>query len=149
MYLYGTGRVNEQGHLEVGGKDTVALVEKYGTPLYVYDVALIRERARGFKDTFRSLGVSSQVAYASKAFSSIAMIQLAEEEGLSLDVVSAGELYTALQAGFPREKIHFHGNNKSEEELEMARSSSPTKSTPGSSQINKYLPLLLSLVIYY
>ena len=120
MYLYGTGRVNEQGHLEVGGKDTVALAEKYGTPLYVYDIALIRERARGFKDTFRSLGVSSQVAYASKAFSSIAMIQLAEEEGLSLDVVSAGELYTALQAGFPREKIHFHGNNKSVEELEMA-----------------------------
>ena len=120
MYLYGTGRVNEQGHLEVGGKDTVALAEKYGTPLYVYDVALIRERARGFKDTFKRLGVSSQVAYASKAFSSIAMIQLADEEGLSLDVVSAGEMYTALQAGFPRGKIHFHGNNKSVEELEMA-----------------------------
>ena len=98
MYLYGTGRVNEQGHLEVGGKDTVALAEKYGTPLYVYDVALIRERARGFKDTFRRLGVSSQVAYASKAFSSIAMIQLAEEEGLSLDVVSAGELPTGAAA---------------------------------------------------
>ncbi|WP_042346248.1 diaminopimelate decarboxylase [Bacillus massiliigorillae] len=120
MYFYGTSKVNNEGHLEIGGKDTVELVEKYGTPLYVYDTALIRERARGFKETFEKLGVSAQVAYASKAFSSIAMIQLAEEEGLSLDVVSAGELYTALAAGFPKEKIHFHGNNKSEEELIMA-----------------------------
>lgn len=120
MYFYGTSKVNEQGHLEIGGKDTVALAEKYGTPLYVYDVALIRERARGFKQTFEKLGVSSQVAYASKAFSSIAIIQIAKDEGLSLDVVSAGELYTALAAGFPKEKIHFHGNNKSLEELKMA-----------------------------
>ncbi|WP_019242094.1 MULTISPECIES: diaminopimelate decarboxylase [Bacillus] len=120
MYFYGTSRTNSKGHLEIGGKDTVELAQSYGTPLYVYDVALIRERAKGFKQTFEKLGVSSQVAYASKAFSSIAMIQLAEEEGLSLDVVSAGELYTALAAGFPKEKIHFHGNNKSEEELLMA-----------------------------
>jgi diaminopimelate decarboxylase len=120
MHLYGTGRVNETGHLEVGGVDLVHLAEEYGTPLYVYDVELIRERARGFKQTFEKLGISAQVAYASKAFSSIAMIQLAEEEGLSLDVVSGGELYTALKAGFPNERIHFHGNNKSEEELIMA-----------------------------
>lgn len=120
MYYYGTSKVNDQGHLEIGGKDTVELAEKYGTPLYVYDVNLIRERARGFKQTFDRLGIPSQVAYASKAFSSIAMIQLVEEEGLSLDVVSAGELFTALSAGFPRERIHFHGNNKSIEELEMA-----------------------------
>lgn len=120
MYFYGTSKTNNEGHLEIGGKDTVALANKYGTPLYVYDVSLIRERARGFKETFEKLGVSFQVAYASKAFSSIAMIQLAEEEGLSLDVVSAGELYTAIAAGFPKEKIHFHGNNKSEEELMMA-----------------------------
>ncbi len=120
MFLYGTSKVNESGHLEIGGVDTVTLAQKYGTPLYVYDVALIRQRAKGFKETFERLGVSSQVAYASKAFSSIAMIQLAEEEGLSLDVVSAGELYTALAAGFPKEKIHFHGNNKSREEVEMA-----------------------------
>ena len=120
MYFYGTSKVNELGHLEIGGKDTVELAQKYGTPLYIYDVNLIRERARGFKETFDRLGVPSQVAYASKAFSSIAMIQLIEEEGLSLDVVSAGELFTALSAGFPRERIHFHGNNKSIEELEMA-----------------------------
>ncbi|WP_110927551.1 diaminopimelate decarboxylase [Bacillus massiliglaciei] len=120
MELNGTGRVNERGHLEIGGVDVMDLAAEHGTPLYVYDVALIRERARGFKRTFEKLGVTAQVAYASKAFSSIAMIQLAEQEGLSLDVVSGGELYTAIQAEFPVDKIHFHGNNKSEEELHMA-----------------------------
>jgi diaminopimelate decarboxylase len=120
MHFYGTAKVNSLRHLEIGGVDAVQLVEKYGTPLYVYDVALIRERARGFKNTFEKHGIKAQVAYASKAFSTIAMVQLVEEEGLSLDVVSAGELYTAIAADFPAEKIHFHGNNKSLEELEMA-----------------------------
>ncbi|WP_102274694.1 diaminopimelate decarboxylase [Cytobacillus massiliigabonensis] len=120
MYLNGTSKVNDKGHLEIGGLDTVELAEQFGTPLYIYDVSLIRERARGFKQTFEKLGVTAQVAYASKAFSTIAMVQLADEEGLSLDVVSGGELYTALAAEFPPERIHFHGNNKSKEELEMA-----------------------------
>lgn len=120
MEFQGTAKVNRLGHLEIGGVDTVQLAEKYGTPLYVYDVALIRERARSFKKTFDKAGITAQVAYASKAFSTVAMVQLAEEEGLSLDVVSGGELYTALAAGFPVEKIHFHGNNKSYEELVMA-----------------------------
>jgi diaminopimelate decarboxylase len=83
-------------------------------------VALIRQRARGFKETFEKHGVKAQVAYASKAFSTIAMVQVVHEEGLSLDVVSGGELYTALAADFPKERIHFHGNNKSRAELEMA-----------------------------
>jgi diaminopimelate decarboxylase len=120
MYFYGTTGVNKQGNLEIGGADAVELANKYGTPLYVYDVALIRERARGFKKTFEEHGMQAQVAYASKAFSAIAMIQLVEEEGLSLDVVSGGELYTAISAGFPTERIHFHGNNKSMDELNMA-----------------------------
>lgn len=120
MHLYGTCKVNAKGHLEIGGCDTVEIVEKYGTPVYVYDVALIRERARGFKQTFEQLGVKAQVAYASKAFSTIAILEVMKEEGLSLDVVSGGELYTALKANYPVEKIHFHGNNKSVEELEMA-----------------------------
>jgi diaminopimelate decarboxylase len=120
MYFYGTTSVNNKGHLEIGGVDAIELANNYGTPLYVYDVALIRERARGFKQTFERENVKAQVAYASKAFSTIAMVQLAEEEGLSLDVVSGGELYTAIKAGFPVERIHFHGNNKSREELEMA-----------------------------
>ncbi|WP_276736147.1 diaminopimelate decarboxylase [Bacillus sp. (in: firmicutes)] len=120
MFLHGTSRQNQHGHLEIGGVDALYLAEKYGTPLYVYDVALIRERAKSFKQAFINAGLKAQVAYASKAFSSVAMIQLAEEEGLSLDVVSGGELYTAVAAGFPAERIHFHGNNKSREELRMA-----------------------------
>jgi diaminopimelate decarboxylase len=120
MYFHGTAGINGNGHLEIGDVDTIQLAKEFGTPLYVYDVALIRQRARAFRDAFAKHGVSAQVAYASKAFSNIAMVQLVEEEGLSLDVVSGGELYTALTAGFPREKIHFHGNNKSQAEIEMA-----------------------------
>ena len=99
MHLYGTQQVNSQGHLTIGGVDTLTLAQQYGTPLFVYDVALIRERAQGFVNTFKKLGVTAQVAYASKAFSSIAMYQLAAQEGMSIDVVSGGELYTALQIG--------------------------------------------------
>jgi diaminopimelate decarboxylase len=120
MYYHGTTAVNDKGHLEIGGIDTVELVKEFGTPVYVYDVALIRQRARSFQDTFKKYGINAQVSFASKAFSTIAMVQLAEEEGLSLDVVSGGELYTAVVAGFPMERVHFHGNNKSREELEMA-----------------------------
>ncbi|AHZ16444.1 diaminopimelate decarboxylase [Bacillus velezensis] len=120
MFLHGTSRQNKLGHLEIGGVDALYLAEHYGTPLYVYDVALIRERAKSFKQAFIDADLKAQVAYASKAFSSVAMIQLAEQEGLSLDVVSGGELFTAVAAGFPADRIHFHGNNKSEEELKMA-----------------------------
>ncbi|RBP07709.1 diaminopimelate decarboxylase [Rossellomorea aquimaris] len=119
MHLHGSAQI-KNGHLTIGGVSTLELAKQYGTPLYVYDTALIRERARGFKETFDSLGVKAEVAYASKAFSCIAVFQLMKEEGLSLDVVSGGELYTALKAGFPPERIHFNGNNKSEEELMMA-----------------------------
>lgn len=110
----------ESGHLMVGGVDAMELVKQYGTPLYAYDVSLIRDNCRAFIDTFERLGVEGQVAYASKAFSSIAMLQVIKQEQLSLDVVSEGELYTALQAGFPVERIHLHGNNKSWNEMEMA-----------------------------
>jgi diaminopimelate decarboxylase len=120
MYFHGTTGINSKGNLEIGGLDTIELAHQFDTPLYVYDVALIRERARGFKQAFIEQNVKAQVAYASKAFSTIAMLQVAEEEGLSLDVVSGGELYTAMAAGFPVERIHFHGNNKSRDELEMA-----------------------------
>ncbi|TRM12617.1 diaminopimelate decarboxylase [Lentibacillus cibarius] len=113
-------KVNSAGHLEASGVDLVQLAETYGTPLYVYDVAIIRENCRNFIRTFENLGVRAQVAYASKAFSTIAMLQVMNQEGMSLDVVSQGELYTALQAEFPVNKIHMHGNNKSLEELTMA-----------------------------
>ncbi|KMM38094.1 diaminopimelate decarboxylase [Guptibacillus hwajinpoensis] len=120
MNLYGTSTISENGHLTIGGVDTVQLAKKFGTALYVYDVSMIREKARAFRSAFEREELNYQVAYASKAFSCVAMIQLAEEEGLSLDVVSGGELYTALQAGFPVDRIHFHGNNKSEAEIRMA-----------------------------
>ncbi|WP_404452899.1 diaminopimelate decarboxylase [Virgibacillus necropolis] len=113
-------QVNPLGHLEIGGIDATLLAEKYGTPLYVYDVSLIRENCRAFLQSFKDLGVQAQVAYASKAFSSIGMLQVIKQEKLSLDVVSQGELHTALEAGFPTERIHLHGNNKSYEELLMA-----------------------------
>ncbi|MBM7552405.1 diaminopimelate decarboxylase [Thalassobacillus pellis] len=111
---------NEQGHLLIGGVDAVSLAKEYGTPLFVYDVERIRENARAFVNTFKERGVKAQVAYASKAFSSVAMLQVAKQEELSLDVVSQGELHTAIKAGFPLDKVHLHGNNKSVEELEMA-----------------------------
>lgn len=120
MYLHGTSRINARGHLEIGGCDVTELAKKYGTPLYVYDEQLIREKCRAYREAFAKSGFEYQVAYASKAFCTIAMCQLVAEEQLSLDVVSGGELYTALQAGFPAERIHFHGNNKSVQEIEMA-----------------------------
>ncbi|MGF7030411.1 diaminopimelate decarboxylase [Paenibacillus mucilaginosus] len=120
MYLHGTSKINGQGHLEIGGCDTVELAAQWGTPLYVMDEELIRQRCSEFVDAFRASGLPFQVAYASKAFCVMAMCRIVEEEGMSLDVVSDGELYTALQAGFPAERIHFHGNNKTPQELEMA-----------------------------
>lgn len=120
MRLRGTSRINERGHLEIGGCDVTELARVYGTPLYIYDEALIRQKCREFVDAFRSVGVPFQVAYASKAFCTMAMCRIVAEEGLSLDVVSEGELYTALRAGFPPERIHFHGNNKSPDEIDMA-----------------------------
>ncbi|WNQ09340.1 diaminopimelate decarboxylase [Paenibacillus aurantius] len=120
MYLHGTSQINGQGHLQIGGCDTMELAAQFGTPLYVMDEALIRQRCREFVQAFRASGLSFQVAYASKAFCVMAMCRLVEEEGLSLDVVSDGELHTALQAGFPPERIHFHGNNKTPYEIEMA-----------------------------
>lgn len=106
--------------MEIDGIDSIELAEKYGTPLYVYDVSLIRKNCRAFVNAFKEAGVKAQVAYASKAFSTLAILQIIDQEGLSLDVVSMGELYTAIKAGVPAKKIHMHGNNKSIEELEMA-----------------------------
>ncbi|WP_332238159.1 diaminopimelate decarboxylase [Sporolactobacillus sp. KGMB 08714] len=121
MSLHGTQTIGKNGHLYIGGSDAVRLAEKFGTPLYVYDTALIKQKIRLFQEAFsRHSALNWQIAYASKAFSTLAMIQLAGDFGLSLDVVSGGELYTALKAGFPPERIHFHGNNKSADELARA-----------------------------
>ena len=115
-----TNQINQAGHLTIGGVDSLKLAKEYGTPLVVYDVSQIRNQIRAFKKVFEEEQVNYAVSYASKAFASIAMYQVANEEGAYTDVVSAGELYTAMKANFPMERISFHGNNKSKEELEMA-----------------------------
>lgn len=115
-----TNQINQVGHLTIGGVDSIDLAREYGTPLVVYDVSQIRHQIRAFKKVFEEEQVDYAVSYASKAFAAIAMYQVASEEGASTDVVSAGELYTALKAGFPMERVSFHGNNKSKAELEMA-----------------------------
>ncbi|GAJ98687.1 diaminopimelate decarboxylase [Geomicrobium sp. JCM 19055] len=109
-----------QRSITIGGVSAEELVNTYGTPLYAYDTTVIRNKAHAFIDAFKEEEINFQVAYASKAFSTVAMVQLAEHLGLSLDVVSGGELYTAKKAGFPMEKVHFHGNNKSLEEIKEA-----------------------------
>ena len=113
--------VNEQGHLTVGGMDTVELAKEYGTPLYIMDEGLIREHCRSFRESMdKYYGGQGLVCYASKAFCCKAMCRIMFEEGLGLDVVSEGELYTALSVGFPPEKLCFHGNNKTDHELSYA-----------------------------
>ena len=115
-----TNQINQAGHLTIGGVDSLKLAKEYGTPLVVYDVSQIRNQIRAFKKVFEEEQVNYAVSYASKAFASIAMYQVANEEEAYTDVVSAGELYTAMKANFPMERVSFHGNNKSKEELEMA-----------------------------
>jgi diaminopimelate decarboxylase len=118
MKLHGTMKINQQGHLTIGGCDTVELVKQFGSPLYVMDEEHMREICRDYYRSFMVRYPNTEVIYASKAFSTVAMAALVKQENLGLDVVSGGELYTALQADFPTERIYFHGNNKSDEEIE-------------------------------
>lgn len=113
--------VNSKGHLCLGGADTVDLANQFGTPLYVFDEKDIRNNCKAFKEAFDEYyHGNALVLYASKAFSCKEMYRLVNSEGLGTDVVSGGELYTALSAGFPAEKIYFHGNNKTPNEIEYA-----------------------------
>ena len=113
--------VNEQNHLVIGKNDTVELARRFGTPLYVLDEELFRENCRIYKDAIdRYYGGNGLALYANKALCTVYTMRLAMEEGLGADVVSGGELYTAIKAGFPMDKVYFHGNNKTYEELVMA-----------------------------
>lgn len=113
--------INSNNHLTIGGCDCMELAIKYGTPLYVMDEILIRENCRNYIDSLsKHYKGKGQVLYASKAFCTVAMCNLVKEEGMGLDVVSGGELYTAIKAGFPMDKTYFHGNNKTYEEIELA-----------------------------
>lgn len=109
--------INHLGHLEISGTDTIQLAEEFGTPLYVMDEKRIRDNCRCYLEALKDVYPDSDIAYAGKALLNTALSLIIEEEGLSLDVVSGGELFTALKAGFPPERIYFHGNNKSREEL--------------------------------
>lgn len=121
MYVSDHLQINEQGHLSIGGCDTVQLAEQFGTPLYVMDENQIRSNCRRYQSSFeKHYQGRGMTVYASKAFNCKAICRIIEEEGLGLDVASGGELYTAIQAGFPAERIHFHGNNKTEQEIRLA-----------------------------
>ena len=119
MIMRGTMRVNENGHLEIGGIDCLELAREFGTPLYVLDEVLFRQNCRDYHRSFTEK-YGAQVIYAGKTLLNLAVCRMIEDEGLGLDVVSGGELYTALQAGFPAARIYFHGNNKSPDELALA-----------------------------
>lgn len=112
--------INKEGRLCIGGCDAVLLAETFGTPLYVIDEKVVRERCRAYLEGFRRTYPNSRVVYAGKALLTTAICRIVEDEGLALDVVSGGELYTALAADFPVDRIYFHGNNKSIDELDMA-----------------------------
>ncbi len=113
--------VNSNGNLTIGGADCVELAKNFGTPLYVFDENLIRKTCREFKSSIDEFyGGNGLVLYASKAFSCKEMYRIVGAEGLGCDVVSAGELYTALSVGFKAENIFFHGNNKTPDEIEYA-----------------------------
>lgn len=112
--------VAENNRLNIAGVSAQVLAKEYGTPLYVMDEQLIRDNCRRFREAFKGEENVNKVAYAGKAFLTIAMCQIVKSEGLYLDVVSGGELYTAYKADFPLRKVYFHGNNKTLDEIEMA-----------------------------
>ncbi len=121
MYVSDCIQINEKGHLTIGGCDTVEAAQKFGTPAYVFDEAEIRNNCRDFVGSINeNYGGNGMVLFASKAFCCKEMCRICADEGMGLDVVSGGELFTALSVDFPAEKIYFHGNNKTPEELKQA-----------------------------
>jgi len=113
-------RHNAAGRLEIDGCDVVGLAAEFGTPLFIYEEKTLVDQCRRYMQAFRSRTDDFEVIYASKAFCSVAICQLMEREGLSLDVSSGGEYHTGLVAGFPTDRMFFHGNNKTEAELRYA-----------------------------
>ncbi|MFC2058209.1 diaminopimelate decarboxylase [Chloroflexota bacterium] len=118
--LPNTAALNGQGHLTVGGCDTVELASEFGTPLYVLDEATLRQMCAEYRQEFRQRYTDTLVLYAAKAFLCRAMASIVKEEGLGLDVVSGGEIAIARSVDFPMDKVYLHGNNKLREEIELA-----------------------------
>ncbi|MCE2462579.1 MAG: diaminopimelate decarboxylase [Dehalococcoidia bacterium] len=112
-----TTEVNSRGHLAIGGCDVLDLASQFGTPLYVFDEDMLRNRCRQFVQEFRSRHQETTVVYACKAYVNPALARIFKEEGLGLDVVSGGELAVAKAVDFPPEMVYFHGNNKGRDEL--------------------------------
>lgn len=119
--LYSNLSVNNKGHLEIAGHDTVELAAKYGTALYVMDEDKLRENCRVYVDSMKKyFGEDSMPLYASKALCFTEIYRIVSSCGMGTDIVSSGELYTAIKAGFPLEKAYFHGNNKTDADIEYA-----------------------------
>jgi diaminopimelate decarboxylase len=119
--LFPDTATSRAGHLVIGGCDVVDLAAEYGTPLYVYDEATVRGRAAAYRDGLATAYPGeSLVCYAGKAYTAPWLLKILDEERLGLDVASGGELYVASRSGFPPERVYFHGNNKSQDELRLA-----------------------------
>lgn len=122
--LYNNLNVNEKGHLSIGGLDAVDLAKEYGTPLYVMDEDMLRANCRTYVDAMHEcFGADAAPLYASKALSFKGIYPIVESEGMCVDVVSSGEIFTALVAGFPPQKMFFHGTNKTDEDIKFGVSS--------------------------
>ena len=121
MILHKHFDINEEGHLTIGGMDAVALAREFGTPAYILDENVIRANCREYLSAARrEFGEDALPLYASKALCFTGIYKLAAEEGMGVDCVSGGELYTAAKAGFPAERIYFHGNNKTDRDIAQA-----------------------------
>ncbi len=121
MYVSDCISINERGNLSIGGADTVEIAKEYGTPVYVFDENETRKNLASFRDSMNEYyGGNGLAVYASKAFCCKEMCRICKQEGTGIDVVSGGELYTALSVDFPADKIVFHGNNKTYDELVAA-----------------------------
>lgn len=121
MILYPHLSTNEQGHLTIGGMDTIELAQSFGTPAYIIDENAMRENMRTYLRAAReSFGEDALPLFASKALCFKEIYKIANEEGLGIDCVSGGELYTARAAGFPAQRIYFHGNNKTDRDISDA-----------------------------
>ena len=115
----GNTEINDKGHIVFNGCDVVELAKQYGTPLYVISESEIRKRCSSIRTHFTGRYADAQALYASKALSNVALYKIIAEEGMGIDVVSGGELYTAIKANFPMDKIYFHGNNKTQSEIKL------------------------------
>lgn len=120
LKLHGSAAIGKDKHLIIGGVDTLDLIEKYQTPLFVYDEEFIRNQCRRFHKVLDQSGLRYKVSYASKAFICKELVKIMKEENMGLDVVSIGELFNAIEGGFDVKSIHIHGNNKTDEEIKYA-----------------------------